>query len=797
MEGKDRKTTSMDSSFPVLLPEDPCLHMKPAEFREHIFTSVARNNKIKKDEAIQDLIPTLSEQLESKATAKGDVDTIGVQSSGNAFVDALSQEEKNPRKQNPSDEQLAERNLTLTDNAGVTYASTKSSLVDLFHTLHGKPDEASLLVLAPLLDRAWIEDPLVTLKIIWNCRSIHLGKGERTMFYVALGWLKERHPQTMLANLPWITRAVIDKASKKEGEEKETAVVVEQQALGVDDYEVVHGVSHGYWKDLLNLLALSANNKLGIKDPNSVLKNNTRENQESLEKLNISLPLRGKRTKVSKMGHDEKLAYLEISRDERMKESQTINHYQQKVSKGRKRARETSHHEKLYEKFDTDEFHRALHYTIARMFADQLRKDKNILDVGTKEQLKEISLCAKWAPSLERFHDKQTLIATTIAEILFPAENTKKEGDTREIYLKRAREQYRASILSPLRKSLQIVERDISSNAFTNIKYERVPSLAMNLYKGLFEKKDYENFLKYLLEVQSGKQTISGSVLMPGTLVHQWNRSKKDEIARLTLNSQWEALVQRIKDNGSLSDSIAVCDVSGSMQFTSVNGVTSMDNAIGLSLVLSAVTKAPFGGKLITFSADPTIVTIEADEDKVPFCEQVEKAVRMEWGGNTDFLAVFTKLVLPLAISNRVRPEDMVKRLFIFSDMQFDEARNNPDPWATHYQIIEKEFTAAGYEVPELIFWNLSQTKTGSAPVTEGMPGTALVGGQSQAMLKVFLEGGSFGEAEDDDEVDDEAKSEDEDGFEVVKKAKKAITPFSLLMKAIGHKAYDMLTVVD
>lgn len=28
------------------------------------------------------------------------------------------------------------------------------------------------------------------------------------------------------------------------------------------EFDVKYGVSHGYWKDLLNLLALSANNKL-------------------------------------------------------------------------------------------------------------------------------------------------------------------------------------------------------------------------------------------------------------------------------------------------------------------------------------------------------------------------------------------------------------------------------------------------------------------------------------------------------------------------------------------------------
>ncbi|OAL70898.1 hypothetical protein A7D00_4560 [Trichophyton violaceum] len=797
MEGQKTKTTSMDSSFPVLLPEDPTIHLEPAEFRERIFASVAKEAKWKENLKTTNSNPALSAQTPPKAAVTISADQSNYDSSGNAFVDALVQEAKNPGTQKVSLEELDAKNLTHTDNSGVTHASTESHLVDLFHTLDGEPNEEKLITLEPLLEKAWADDALVTLKIIWNCRSIHLGKGERSMFYVALGWLKDNHPQTLLTNLPWITRGVIEKLPQKERKEDETSVVIENQTLGVDDREVVHGVSHGYWKDLLNLLALSANDQLGMKNPESVLKNRTRAPQETLEKLDIELPLRAKKIKVSAMDVNEKRAYLKIPREDRMKEAHKIISVQKEASKKRKRSRETSLHEKLWKKFESDSFHRALHNTIARMFADQLRKDKILLEGGSKQQLKEISLCAKWAPSLERFHDKQTLIATTIAELLFPAENIKKEGDTRETYLKRAREQYRASFLSPLRKALQVVERDISANNFTGLKYAQVPSLAMDLYKKLFAKKDRDNFLKYLLDVQAGKQTISGSVLMPGPLVHQWIHARNDEIARLTLNSQWETLIQRIKDSGSLSDSIAVCDVSGSMMSLPVNGATMYENAVGLSLVLSTVTKAPFGGKMITFSESPRIVTINEDGNKSSFVEQVDKVQNMPAGFNTDFLAVFTKAILPLAIKNEVKPEDMVKRVFVFSDMQFDEARGNTDPWATHYQIIEKEYKAAGYEVPELIFWNLSQSKTGSTPVTQDMPGTALVGGQSQAMLKVFLEGGSFddGKVEEEDEV--EGEGEDDDGFEVIQKKKKAVTPLSLVMKAIKHQAYDMPKVVD
>jgi hypothetical protein len=34
-----------------------------------------------------------------------------------------------------------------------------------------------------LLAKAWEEDPSLTLRIIWNTRSIHNGKGDKELFY--------------------------------------------------------------------------------------------------------------------------------------------------------------------------------------------------------------------------------------------------------------------------------------------------------------------------------------------------------------------------------------------------------------------------------------------------------------------------------------------------------------------------------------------------------------------------------------------------------------------------------------
>ncbi|KAK3223752.1 hypothetical protein Dsin_010777 [Dipteronia sinensis] len=79
----------------------------------------------------------------------------------------------------------------------------------------------------------------------------------------------------------------------------------------------------------------------------------------------------------------------------------------------------------------------------------------------------------------------------------------------------------------------------------------------------------------------------------------------------------------------------------------------------------------------------------------------------------------------------------MIKRLFVFSDMEFDQASKNP--WETDYQAIVRKFTEKGYGsvVPEIAFWNLRHSI--STPVTGKQKGVALLSGFSKNLIKLFL----------------------------------------------------------
>ncbi|EME40111.1 hypothetical protein DOTSEDRAFT_74828 [Dothistroma septosporum NZE10] len=372
--------------------------------------------------------------------------------------------------------------------------------------------------------------------------------------------------------------------------------------------------------------------------------------------------------------------------------------------------------------------------TVARLFAEQLQLDMQRLESGSKQDLEAISMVSKWAPSHKESHDRASRVVSSIAEIMFPFEKVCPNIDPadRMLYLKYARQEYHFRVLPKLRKHLKIVERPITANKFDEIQYDRVPSLTMKAYTSLFARKDFDHFDKYIENVAQGRAQISVATLIPSTLVHDVisppsvigrKKGVTDHLvteklyatSAKALEGQWNTLVQRMKDSGNLESSIAVCDVSGSMSFPSFpDNTTPMDSSIGLSLLLAEVTKPPFGGALITFSEQPQIMHAGGAEDKQSFSEKVQYIMRADWGGSTNFVAVFEKLILPMAVKHNLKKEDMVQQVFVFSDLQFNSATDD-ERWTTSYERVQQAYKEAGYDMPHLIFWNLA----GGRGVTE------------------------------------------------------------------------------
>jgi hypothetical protein len=136
--------------------------------------------------------------------------------------------------------------------------------------------------------------------------------------------------------------------------------------------------------------------------------------------------------------------------------------------------------------------------------------------------------------------------------------------------------------------------------------------------------------------------------------------------------------------------------------------------------------------KFITFSESPEIQTIVGET----IGQKIRNLSKAEWGYNTDLIAVF-KAILQAAKADSVAPSDMPEKIFIISDMQFDEACQSNK--RTNFEQIKKNYAKFGYDVPQLVFWNVRGTS--NVPMTIHDTGTCLVSGCSPSVLKAVLNG--------------------------------------------------------
>ncbi|KAF9604714.1 hypothetical protein IFM89_009150 [Coptis chinensis] len=180
----------------------------------------------------------------------------------------------------------------------------------------------------------------------------------------------------------------------------------------------------------------------------------------------------------------------------------------------------------------------------------------------------------------------------------------------------------------------------------------------------------YINFNKrYRLEfgalegkVEHGEAKIAAGALFPHDIIKRLNDRENDggRVAEL----QWKRMVDDLLEKGKLHNCIAICDVSGSMSGEP------MEVCVALALLLSELSEHPWNGQVITFSENPKLYKIEGGNlrSKTQFIR------RMEAGYNTDFQKVFD-LLLQVEIVGNLDKDKMIEKVFVFSDMEFDNAR--------------------------------------------------------------------------------------------------------------------------
>ncbi|XP_021810753.1 uncharacterized protein LOC110754062 [Prunus avium] len=574
--------------------------------------------------------------------------------------------------------------MGMTENNSPTYLSSGNPCLDFF--FHVVPDTPPSY-LDQKLPLAWAHDSLTTLKLICNLRGVRgFGKSDKEGFYTAAFWLHQNHPKTLACNLASFAQF---------GCFRDLPEILYRVLQGQDVRE----------KEKAEWLRIKGSGKRGrIRRTDGTRRDKSKSKAKRVKE-------ESREVRINKS----------LERDKLEKEKASALRTEKMVAKAKK----------ALDRYQSDSDYQFLHDQISDLFAECLKSDMECL-----KRNNYITLAAKWCPSIYSSFDRATLLCESIARKVFPRElYPEYEVIEDEHYAYRVRDRLKKEVLVPLRKAMDLPEVYMTTKQWGSIPYNKVASVAMKLYKEKFLEHDKERFSKYLEDVKAGKSKIAAGALLPHEIIAQLNiqlydfgfepdenGDVDDQVAEL----QWKRMVDDMLKQGNMNNCLAVCDVSGSM------GGTPMEVSVALGLLVSELSEEPWKGKVITFSGNPQLHLIEGDDLRSK-CEFVR---RMDWGMNTDFQKVFD-LLLQVAVNGNLKPEHMIKRIFVFSDMEFDHASSNS--WETDYEAIQRKFKEKGYEnaVPQIVFWNLRHSS--STPVSKTQPGVALLSGFSKNLMKMFF----------------------------------------------------------
>lgn len=306
--------------------------------------------------------------------------------------------------------------------------------------------------------------------------------------------------------------------------------------------------------------------------------------------------------------------------------------------------------------------------------------------------------------------------------------------------------------------------------------------------------------------------------------------SAKDKLLATMADLQWRSLVDsfRSKSSSPIQNCLAIADVSSSMGSFLVGTPKNpqpITICIALTLLLGEPSSAPWNGMCFTFSSTPTAQYINPS---LSLAERA-KALSLTSSDKCANLYKVFDLILKHAVTEKLDPAKMVKKLFVFSDMHFDRCTDFRTG-GSEYAMIRRKFAVAGYTLPELIFWNLAGSTDiigAPKPVRANQEGVSLLSGYSGNMMKYFL-----GDTREEDESlikamgsgwekvgEEEDSDEDmyEDAVENVKYNKEGLTgaarrlaekrrskegakrdsPLSMVRKILAADSFKGVVVVD
>ena len=156
-----------------------------------------------------------------------------------------------------------------------------------------------------------------------------------------------------------------------------------------------------------------------------------------------------------------------------------------------------------------------------------------------------------------------------------------------------------------------------------------------------------------------------------------------------------------------------------------------IDVSTSLGLYCAQHNEGPFKNHYISFSDNPKLLKINPERS---LAENLLYVLSTDVGYGTNFEKVF-QTILNGMVDNHLPKEECPSIVLAISDMEF----NCVDAY-TNFESIKNMYSRAGYDVPQLVFWNVA-SRGRNVPVRKDENGVVLVSGLSPSILKFISEG--------------------------------------------------------
>lgn len=377
---------------------------------------------------------------------------------------------------------------------------------------------------------------------------------------------------------------------------------------------------------------------------------------------------------------------------------------------------------------------------VAAFIKEQVKEDIILLKNG-----KPVSLIGKWLKSTNTSSAESCKLGKWTAQVL---------GLTLAQYRK---------ILSALRKRINLVETLMVEGRWDEIDFTAVPGGAMKKYSSAFARHQEQRFNEYLRALKEGKKVVvekDGKViekeakintkhLFPYEIIEKyckdddrrWSsyRDYRPTEIQPDLEAMWNGLEDYIQ--GVQCNTVVMADVSGSMEGRP------MDTSIGLAIYFAERNTGPFHNKFMTFSDTPTFISLPENST---LKDKINVTAEADWDNSTNIEAAFD-LILHVAVKNRLTQDDLPKSLVIITDTEFNKCTSDNSTlysgWyrqsrtnMTFYDQMKAKYAAYGYELPEIVFWNVN-ARNDTYHADAYAPHVRMVSGQAASVFKTLIDG--------------------------------------------------------